>query len=76
MAIIETHVAAKRYYNYFERIFKKTTIRVHLYNRDNVETKCCIDELPEGKFPLSIYTILSKSMNLAYPLNNIARILN
>ena len=28
-AIIETQVAAKRYYDYFERIIKNTTIRVH-----------------------------------------------
>ena len=28
-AIIETHVAAKRYPNYSERIIKKTTIIVH-----------------------------------------------
>ena len=27
--IIETHVAAKRYYNYSKRIIEKTTIRVH-----------------------------------------------
>ena len=27
--IIETHVAAKIYYNYFERTIKNTTIRVH-----------------------------------------------
>ena len=28
-ALIETHVAAKRYYNNSERIIKMTTIRVH-----------------------------------------------
>ena len=28
-AIIETHVAAKRYYNYSERTIKNTTIRDH-----------------------------------------------
>ena len=28
-AIIETHVAAKRYYNYSERIIEKTTIIFH-----------------------------------------------
>ena len=27
--MIETHISAKRYDNYFDRIIKKTTIRVH-----------------------------------------------
>ena len=27
--IIETHIAVKRYYNYYERIIKKTAMRVH-----------------------------------------------
>ena len=53
-AIIETHVAVKRCYNYSERIIKNTTVRVHLHNGKCFKANCDIDELPECRFPLTI----------------------
>ena len=52
--MIEIHVVAKRYYNYSKRIIKKTTIMVHLKNINNIKDNCDINELPEGKFLISI----------------------
>ena len=51
-AIIETHIYAMSYYNYFKRTIKNTTIRVHYTMATNVKANCGIYELPKVSFPL------------------------
>ena len=56
--------AEKQYYS--ERTILKTP-KNPLHSRNNFEAYNNIDSPPEGRFPLSIQTILSKIMNLVYP---------
>ena len=48
--IIETHVALKHYYNYFNRTIEMTTDRVNLQDISSAKANCAIDELTEGWF--------------------------
>ena len=52
--IIEIHVAVNQYYNYSERIMKKYYNKSPLHNRNNVKSNRDINELPEGRFTLTI----------------------
>ena len=53
-----------------------TTIIVHYTIETNFKANCDIDELPEGRFTLSIYIILTNVVNLVYMPNSSARISN
>ena len=53
-AIVETHILQRHYQNYSDRIIKIDYNNSPLHNRINIKYNCDIDELPEGRFPLTI----------------------
>ena len=53
--IVETQVAAKRYYNYSQRAIKKTTIRVHYTTETTPNLTVTLMNFQKAGFTLTIY---------------------
>ena len=53
--IVETQVAAKRYYNYSQRAIKNTTIRVHYTTETTPNLTVTLMNFQKAGFTLTIY---------------------